>query len=172
MKRFLARHTLEIVIAAALTVAALVILFTGTPAASDPQANKIMISSAWSRPTIGQHANGAVYLTIHNAGMADDKLTGARTDISKKAELHQTTNEGGVMRMRHLHDGLDVPARATVGFAPAGHHIMLIGLKAPLARGQTFLLTLLFEKAGAIEIPVTVNIMAPEQAAERGSHNR
>ena len=86
--------------------------------------------------------------------------------------LHETTNEGGVMRMRHVHGGIEVAPNATLTLAPAGYHIMLMKLKAPLTKGQTFPVTLVFEKAGEIETPVTVNIMPPDQAAERGSHNQ
>jgi hypothetical protein len=35
---------------------------------------------------------------------------------------------------------------------PGGLHIMLMGLRAPLEKGQTFALTLRFERAGAIEV--------------------
>lgn len=172
MKKFLERHTIEIVIAAALTVAALVILFTGTPAAADQQANKITVSSAWSRPSVGDQATGVIYLTINNPTATADKLISVQTVVSKEAMLHETTNEGGVMRMRHVHGGIEIAPNTSLKLAPASYHIMLMGLKAPLTRGQTFLAELSFEKAGNMEIPVTVNIMAPEQAEERGSHNR
>jgi hypothetical protein len=37
-----------------------------------------------------------------------------------------------------------------------GYHFMLIGLKKPLNAGDKFPLTLNFEKAGRIEVSVTV----------------
>ena len=75
MKRILGRHALEIAIAAALTLAALVILFVGTPAAAGPQASNITVSNAWSRPSFGRLATGVIYLTITNPTAGADKLT-------------------------------------------------------------------------------------------------
>ena len=69
--------------------------------------------------------------------------------------------EGGIARMRMVHS-LDVPAGAEVKLAPGGNHIMLEGLKAPLAAGERFQLTLRFARSGAVSVPV--GVVAP------GSH--
>jgi copper(I)-binding protein len=58
-----------------------------------------------------------------------------------------------------LVDAVDVPAGGTVALAPHGAHIMLVGLKAPLKAGQTFPLTLTFEKSGTVTVEVTVEPM-------------
>jgi hypothetical protein len=62
---------------------------------------------------------------------------------------------GMVMKMRPL-AGLDIPAGQSVTLKPGGEHIMLMGLKGPLREGQSFPLTLTFEKAGAREVTVAV----------------
>jgi len=164
MTKFVSRYVFEVAAAAGLTAAALFILIVGIPEASGRQDSPIAVSGAWARPTMGQHGNGVVYLTIENNSAAGDRLTGVRTGVSEKAMFHETTNEGGVMRMRHVQGGIPIPADATVKFAPAGFHIMLVGVKAPLTKGQTFPATLVFEKAGEIETSVSVNMMAPDQA--------
>ena len=60
-----------------------------------------------------------------------------------------------VMKMRPL-AGLDIPAGQSVTLKPGGEHIMLMGLNGRLREGQSFPLTLTFEKAGAREVTVSV----------------
>ena len=51
---------------------------------------------------------------------------------------------------------LAVTPKAPTSLSPGGYHITLTDLKQPLAAGQTFPLTLTFEKAGAVQTTVTV----------------
>jgi copper(I)-binding protein len=62
---------------------------------------------------------------------------------------------GMVMKMRPL-ASLDIPAGQPVTLKPGGDHIMLMGLNGPLREGQSFPLTLTFEKAGAREVTVAI----------------
>ena len=70
------------------------------------------------------------------------------------------------MKMRPL-AGLNIPAGQPVSFKPSSEHIMLMGLKQPLRAGESFPLTLDFEKAGRREVTVTIEkagAMGPEHA--------
>jgi periplasmic copper chaperone A len=62
---------------------------------------------------------------------------------------------GMVMKMRPL-AGLDIPAGQPVTLKPGGEHIMLLDLNGPLREGQSFPLTLTFEKAGTREVSVAI----------------
>jgi copper(I)-binding protein len=84
-----------------------------------------------------------------------DRLTGAATPLAQKADLHSMTMDGNVMQMRDI-DAIDLPAGKAVTLKPGGYHIMLTGLAQPLVAGQTFPLTLTFDKAGAREVAVAV----------------
>jgi len=123
----------------------------------------ITIEQAWARPTVASVANGAAYLVIKNTGKADDTLTGAETSVAAKAELHESSMEGSVMKMRPLGDVM-VPANGSVAFKPGGKHIMLLGLKAPLTAGQGFTLTLHFKNAGTQTVKVDVADKAPAES--------
>ena len=114
---------------------------------------QIQIKDAWARATPGKAENGAAYLTIVSPGA--DRLVSLSTPVAKKAQLHTMTTEGGVMKMRPL-AGLDVPADQPVTLKPGGAHIMLMGLKQPLKPGESFPLTLSFEKAGKRDVTVAV----------------
>jgi copper(I)-binding protein len=117
------------------------------------QTNGIEVSNAWARATPGKSETGTVYLTVESP--TADKLVSVSTPAAKKAELHTMTMTGMVMRMRPL-AALDIPAGQPVTLKPGGMHIMLIGLAKPLRTGQSFPLTLTFDKAGTRTVDVAV----------------
>lgn len=113
----------------------------------------IQVTDAFARaaPAGGM---GALYLTIVNTGPAD-RLTGAASPAIGKAELHESSSDNGVMRMRPV-AGLDIPPAGSVKLAPGGYHFMLMGLKPGLSAGDQFPVTLRFAKAGNVEIEAGV----------------
>ncbi len=116
---------------------------------------KIEVSDAWARATAPGQPMAAVYATLANRGGEADRLTGASTKRASMAMVHIGSSEGGVARMRMV-DGVDIPAGATASLAPGGTHIMLEGLTAPLAAGETIELVLRFAKSVPQRVPVTV----------------
>ena len=117
------------------------------------QTNQLEVSNAWARATPGKAENGAAYLTIQSP--TPDRLLSVSTPAAKKAELHTMSMEGMVMKKRPLAD-LDIPAGQPVTLKPGGQHVMLLGLDAPLREGQSFPLTLTFEKAGTRTVTVAI----------------
>ena len=69
--------------------------------------------------------------------------------------MHTHLMDGDVMRMRQV-EAVEVAAKGMAALKPGSHHIMLIGLKEPLIEGNSFPLTLTFEKAGKVAIEVKV----------------
>ena len=129
------------------------------------------VDRAWARATPGAAKTGAVYLRI--ASPTADRLVGLASPVAGKAELHSHVEEGGVMQMRPVEGGLPVPAGGTLELTPGGPlHIMLVELKQKLKAGDSFPLTLLFEKAGAREVSVKVERLGatgPSAPASPGS---
>lgn len=148
-----------------LLMIALGVLAGGT-SAQDYKLGAIEIAQPWAKPSIGQAKAGAAYVTLTNGGSAD-RLIAAKADVSELVELHSHTMEDGVMRMRPV-PGIDLPADATVELKPGGFHVMFLNLKAPLVEGESFPLTLVFEKAG--ELTVEVAIQAKPKAMHGHSH--
>src|SRR5215218_789534 len=133
----------------------LVILATAALAACSAAGPKLDVHDGWARET-GQADTAAAYLTIDNQGGAD-RLTGVRSSIGE-ARLHESTMDGGVMRMRPIDpkEGLVVPSNGTLKLAPEGVHVMVTGLKKPLEAGDRFNLTLLFAKAAPRKLTIAV----------------
>jgi copper(I)-binding protein len=124
------------------------------------QSGKIEIADAWARPPIGQARNSAAYMTLMNRGPAVDRLVGVSTAVAGKAEMHTTVRDGNVMKMREVQN-IELKPGASVSFAPGGLHVMLLDVK-PLKAGETFTLTLQFEKAGKQDVTVAVRSSATQ----------
>jgi len=136
-------------------IAARLLFAAGALAASvAAPAADIVVSGAWSRPTPPGIEVGVAYFTIANHGKSD-RLVGASSPIAKRAELHVSQMEGGVMKMRHL-NAVEVKAGAPTAFEPNGRHVMLTGLKKPLKQGESFPLILKFANGGSVEVQVKV----------------
>lgn len=123
----------------------------------------ILIEDARAVATSPSSPAGAVYMRIVNQGTKDDRLVGVRTSAAARAMLHATETSDGIARMRHLDDGIPLPAGGTAVLAPGGDHIMLMGLSRPLADGGTLTVTLVFAVAGELTIDVPVRIGPPAE---------
>lgn len=128
-----------------------------TALAEDPvSVGALRVIGPWARASAGQGKVSGAFMTIVNTGAADDKLVTVATAIATSAEVHETTMSGGVMKMRMLMGGLTIPAGSKVELKPMGLHVMMMGLTRKLIEGETLTLTLTFEKAGSIEVPIPV----------------
>jgi copper(I)-binding protein len=118
------------------------------------RAQTVQVENAWARATAAGAMSGGIFLTVTDTG-APDRLLGASTPVAATAQLHETVNDNGVMRMRPV-AGLPLEAGKPVVLKPGGYHVMLMGLKQQLKPGDTFPVTLTFEKAAPVTATVTV----------------
>jgi hypothetical protein len=73
------------------------------------------------------------------------------------------------MRMHPIAGGLPIPAGATVRLSPEADHLMLIGLKSPLATGRKVKVILDFARAGQVTVDFPVRA-GPPAGAMPGMH--
>ena len=145
-------------------IAGLGLVLSGAVRAQDRAGLKI--EGAWARASAGLARNGAAYMTIHNEGPVADRLIAASSPIAGTIELHAHLKDGDVMRMRPVVAVEIAPGEPAV-LQPGGLHMMMLDLKAPLKDGESFPLTLTFEKAGKVTVSVDVRRNAP---ASPGGH--
>lgn len=109
--------------------------------------------------------SAAAYFTLANSG-GDDRLTAVEAKGVGKASLHETRFEGGVMRMRTVTQGIDIPNRGRVLLTAGGRHVMIEDIARPLAPGSHIRLTLHFERQGdvSVDAPVSGPLGAPGMA--------
>ena len=108
----------------------------------------IDITEAWARAS-GNATTAPIYFHIVSAKDAD-KLLGVDVSIAGKIELKDEMGRAIAVPM------IDVPAGGTVNFAAGGRYLNLVGLKAPLKEGDSFLVTFKFDKAGTSSTAVKV----------------
>ena len=121
--------------------------------AATAQTNQLEVKEAWARATSGKTTVGAIYLSIVSPN--PDRLISASAPIANKVDLMTMESKSGTMGMSYL-KSIDIPANKPVMLTPDGLHIWLSGLKQPLKAGESFPVTLTFEKAGQREITVSI----------------
>lgn len=127
----------------------------GMAVAETYSAGGLQIGNPWARATPKGSTVTAGYLTITNKGTETDRLIGGSAVPASRFEVHDTVTENGVARMRQV-TSLEIKPGQTIELKPGGMHVMLMGLKQPLSKGQTVKGTLVFEKAGTVAVEFTV----------------
>jgi periplasmic copper chaperone A len=138
-----------------LALAAVGIAFTTLPALAHETLSKdgtILIQNLWTRATPNGAKVAGGFITITNKGAAPDRLIGGSAKIAGHVEVHEMAMDNGVMKMRELPKGLEIKPGETVELKPGGFHLMLMDLKEPAVDGGKVEGTLVFEKAGTIDI--------------------
>lgn len=142
-----------------LTIAALV-----AGCSSAALAQSVDVKNAWVRTTVqGQSATGA-FMTI--TARENTRLVGVASPVAGVAEVHEMKMDGGVMKMRAVEGGLDLPAGKAVELKPGGFHVMLMDLKTALPKDSTVPVTLLLKDGKGVEsrveltLPVATGAMA------------
>ena len=143
------------------------LVINGQVHAQTPDAKSIVIDHPWARATPTGAKTGAAYVTLINNGSSGDRLLAAKTPVADAVQFHSVSEENGVSRMRELR-AVEVPPGGKVTFSPGGMHIMLVGLKQPLKEGQTFPLSLTFEKAGKVDVTVSIAKVGAMQHGDMG----
>lgn len=128
----------------------------------------IVIESPWARATPGGAQVAGGYLTITNTGQQPDRLIGGSLPLAASVEVHEMSMNDGVMKMRKLANGLQIKPGQSVELKPGSYHLMFMGLHEGLKEGQTIKGTLVFEKAGSVEIGYRVAGIGAKSGGQMG----
>lgn len=139
--------------------------------AYDYKVGGLEIDHPWSRAVPKGATVAAGYVTIKNTGTEPDRLVSGSTPVAGKFEIHEMSMDKGVMRMRPVPAGIVIKPGETVELKPQSMHIMMTGLKQPIEKGKRFKGTLVFEKAGTVEVDFAVEGVGATPAAARDMHN-
>jgi copper(I)-binding protein len=144
-----------------LFAAALGLAVASAAHAHEYSAGDLRIAHPWTRPTVAGTPVAAGYFEVTNTGKTADRLVSATSPNATRVELHQSAMDGGVMRMKALPEGVEIPPGGTVRLAPGGLHLMLMGPNKAFLEGDRIPLTLTFARAGK----VTVQLAAESRPA-------
>lgn len=136
--------------------------------AHDYKIGTLEVGHPWTRASSGKVAGG--FLTITNRGPQPDRLVGGSFENADKVEIHESTMEGNVAKMRAAAGGIEIKPGETVELKPGSFHIMFMGLTQPVKDGEKIKGTLVFEKAGTLAVEYTVQRQAPsgQQSGHQG----
>jgi len=151
--------------ALAITLASAVALAQGY------SAGDVQIQHPYATPTPpGTKIGAAYFVSLENRGDKSDRLLRASTSVAASVEVHSgEIGADGVMRMREM-EALPLAPKAILNLRPGqGHHLMLVGLKKPLVEGESFPMTLEFERGGTVDVKVTVEV-PKDHDASAGAH--
>jgi copper(I)-binding protein len=129
----------------------------------------LVIEAPWARATPAGAQVAGGYLKVTNAGAESDRLMGGTFPAATGVEVHEMAMQNNVMKMRRLADGLEIKPGATVELKPGGLHLMFTGLSGGLKAGQQVKGTLVFQKAGTIEVEYTVAPLGAQSGGSRSS---
>jgi periplasmic copper chaperone A len=156
----------------ALLAAVLMSVFLGHASADDYTIGSLQIANPWTRATPKGATVAGAYLSISNKGTTPDRLIGGSSAVASRFEVHSMVMEQGVAKMRPITDGLEIKPGETVELKPGSLHVMLLGLKQPLAKGEKVKGMLQFEKAGKVEIEYAVEALGATAPAPGGGHHQ
>ena len=127
------------------------------------------VTEAWTKAS-GTATTAPIYLHIVSA-KEPDRLLSVDAAMSNHVELHDDSPQATARVMPA--PIIDIPGGATVNLGPGGRYLALVGLKAPLKEGESFLVTLKFDKAGTSSTSVkvlgaTASGLPATSAARRG----
>jgi periplasmic copper chaperone A len=122
----------------------------------------VAVEGAWARASVqGQMGTGAFMKLTAKQPL---QLVGVSSPVAGVSEIHEMKLENDVMKMRAI-DKLELPAGKAVELKPGGYHVMLMDLKAPLAKDTVIPVTLLLKDARGVqsrlELKVPVSARAP-----------
>ncbi|MBO9588796.1 copper chaperone PCu(A)C [Devosia sp.] len=112
------------------------------------------------------------YVTLQNNGAEDDRLIAIESPAAEKVDLHQSVVTDGIARMTPLSEGLPLPAGQIVWLGDNGTHAMFVQPDRRYAVGDELPATLIFEKAGRVEVTFKVEERSTELAPGHGDHGQ
>lgn len=122
-------------------------------ACSQPEIPTAVVRNAWSPAA----PPGATVVAIFGEIEAsqDDVLLRIFTPYAQSAELHSTSEENGMMKMRPV-TRLELKAGTPVTLAPGGMHVMLVGMHESVAAGAQIPVSFQFERSGEVAVMAQV----------------
>lgn len=139
--------------------AAALIAATAATFAHEAKVGALTVDHPWTRATPAGARVAGGFMVITNKGATTDRLIGGAFSASKRVEIHEMSMAGGIMKMRELPKGLEIKPGESVALKPGSYHVMFMELGQPLKAGEQVKGTLVFEKAGTVDVTYKVEAM-------------
>lgn len=111
--------------------------------------------------------NTSGYFTVHNDSNETRHIVSAQSDIVRGVELHNIVIKNDMMHMEQQEKITLTPGQ-TMDFTPGGYHLMMLGLKQPLSKGQVVAITLTMQNGEIISF--NANVAEPGESHNHHHH--
>ena len=128
----------------------------------------ITVSDPWVRGVVAGQTDTGVYMKLTST--SDTTLVGVSSSAARSAQIHEMMKHGDMMMMHEVKK-LPVSAQGGLDLDSSNYHIMLMGLKKPLAVGEKVPLVLTFQDAAGAQSSVSVQAVVRPIAAGTGHDN-
>lgn len=115
----------------------------------------LQISNAWVPASDMTGADVPLLMTISSQGTEADALLRVSCPAANFSEMHTVDRGEGAPAMRAI-KSIPVPAAGEIMLKPEAYHVMLLQTRQVLAKGDTFICSFTFQKAGKLETEVHV----------------
>jgi copper(I)-binding protein len=132
------------------------------PTRARADAGGISVDGVWCQISTERAGTAYVYLTISVEGKGVDRLIGAASPIARRVDILTLQKRHGQQQLLPA-PGIEVTSHEPTVLQPFEPHLILRGVHKRLVHGDTFPLTLTFEKAGAREVSAKVLSRAPAE---------
>lgn len=122
---------------------------------------KLVISDPWARGSSPVSPEYGGFFVVTNKAETADRLVSASSKLADRIEIHAIKVVGAGISMRPLQDGLRIPADTSLTLKPRGYHLLMLGVKVPLAEAASLPVTLVFDQAGSVDIELVVRAAGP-----------
>lgn len=154
----------------ALAVCLSALAFAGTTLAHDYRIGDLKIDHPWTRATPGGAKAAGGFMKITNTGKTRDVLIGGSLVGAGVVEVHEMRMEKDIMRMRRLDPGLVIEPGQTIELKPGSYHVMFMQLTTSFKEGDKVKGTLVFERAGKVEVEFKIESIAARSSGGHGHH--
>lgn len=124
-------------------------IFSNQAVGHEYYAKSFKVIHPWAEPTAPDTKSADVYMRIEQISEGD-RLLSAQTSFAEKVDLHVGAATTAAVEAIVLPPGPDIDLDAGTAY------LRLVNLTAPLQWGRSYPMTLLFEKAGPVDVMISV----------------
>ena len=140
--------------------------------AADIKIGDLTIEHPAIRATVPNAKVAGGFMIIKNNGDTADRLIGGEASFSGKVEIHEMGVTDGIMRMRKLSKGLEIPPGGSVHLKPGSFHVMFMKLNAQLKAGEKRKAIVEFKNAGKVEVEFDIETIAATMKHGKMDHSK
>lgn len=125
-----------------------------TGCAPDPVLN---VRDAWVRLPATPGNPGAAYFYV-SGGPKTERLMTVSSPVVIRSEMHESMAKGGMMTMKPIEGGVEVPAGGFVEFKPGGKHVMMFNINPGIQPPRTVQMIFTFASGARITSDAQVKL--------------